>query len=155
MYVESLADWDQWLHLATFSYNTNVHESTKHTLYELVPENEDLLRTYDEYLGDLITRLNELQAHAKERLIESKVRNKKYYDKKVNPQDFKINDYVWLLKGGKIHKHERQYRGPFPVMETYPSGNLKIRISPTLTKTVHANRLKMATLPEEQENTNQ
>ena len=31
MYVESLSDWDQWLHLATFSYNTNVHESTKHT----------------------------------------------------------------------------------------------------------------------------
>ena len=91
-----------------------------------------------------------MQAHAKERLIASKERNKKYYDKKVNAQNFKINDNVWLLKGGKIYKHEKQHRGPFPIIETYDSGNVKIKISPTVIKTVHTNRLKLAHLPEEQ-----
>ena len=161
-FIEKFTDLDKWLHLATFNYNTNVHESTRHTPYELVfgrlaltpsydpPDPEDLLPTYDQYLRDLITKLNELQAHAKERLIASKERNKKYYDKKVNAQNFKINDNVWLLKGGKIYKHEKQYRGPFPIIETYDSGNVKIRISPTVIKTVHTNRLKLAHLPEEQ-----
>ena len=48
------------------------------------PESEDLLTTYDQYLRDLITKLNELQVHAKEKLITSKHRNEKYYDKRVN-----------------------------------------------------------------------
>ena len=163
VFAEKFADWDQWIHLAMFNHNTNVHESTKHTPYELVfgrlaltpsydpPEPEDLRPTYHHYLRDLITKLNELQGNARIRLIASKERNKRYFDKKINPQVFKLNDFVWLLKGGKIYKHAKQYKGPYQIVETYDSGNFKLQITPTLQKVVHANRLKLAYLPEEQE----
>lgn len=37
MYINSKGnDWDAWLNPAMFSYNTSVHEGTKHTLYESV-----------------------------------------------------------------------------------------------------------------------
>lgn len=161
-FAEKFADWDQWIQLAIFNHNTNVHESTRHTPYELVfgrlavtpsfdpPEPEDLRPTYHHYLRDLITKLNELQNNARIRLIASKERNKRYYDRKINPQNFRINDSVWLLKGGKIYKHAKQYKGPYKIVETYESGNCKIQLSPTLQKVVHPNRLKLANLPEEQ-----
>ena len=35
-FVDKNAEWDDWLELATFSYNTSINEGTKCTLYELV-----------------------------------------------------------------------------------------------------------------------
>ena len=35
-YVAKNLEWDDWLELAMFSYNTSVHEGTKCTPYELV-----------------------------------------------------------------------------------------------------------------------
>ena len=69
---------------------------------------------------------------------------------KVKPANFYNISLFWLLKGGKIHEHEKQYKGPFKIIKTYKNGNLKILISPTKAKIVHANRLKSAHLPEEQ-----
>ena len=34
-YVSEDKEWDEWLELATYSYNTSVHEGTQHTPYEL------------------------------------------------------------------------------------------------------------------------
>lgn len=153
-FIDGIEEWDSWLSLATFCHNTSVHESTGHTPFELVfgrlartpstrqLEHEDLLPTYDNYIHDLVTRLNKLQTMAKDRLIASKERNKHYYDQKVNPQTFNLFDSVFLLKGGKIHKHEDQYTGPYKIIETYPDGNVKIEISPTKFQVVHCNRLK-------------
>ena len=64
-----------------FSYNTNVHEGTKCTTYELVfgklarePSSEPLshqekLQTYDNYLINLSTQLREMRIQARENLI--------------------------------------------------------------------------------------
>ena len=35
-FVAKSSEWDDWLKLAMFSYNTSVHEGTKCTPYELV-----------------------------------------------------------------------------------------------------------------------
>ena len=35
-YVGKKFDWDEWVELAVFNYNTSVHEGTKYTPYELV-----------------------------------------------------------------------------------------------------------------------
>ena len=61
-----------------FNYNTNVHEATKHTPYELIFEkiaqissNEplalnDKLSNYNDYLINLVTQLHSIQANARE-----------------------------------------------------------------------------------------
>ena len=61
------SEWDDWLELAMFCYNTSVHEGTKCTPYELVvgklarePSSEPLsqqekLQTYDDYLINFVT----------------------------------------------------------------------------------------------------
>jgi len=75
---------------AMFNYNTCVHESTKHTPYELVfgkiariPSNEplgpkDKLLSYDEYLINFVTQLHTIQTNARENVVEAKVKSKKY-----------------------------------------------------------------------------
>ena len=69
-------NWDEFLHLAAFSYNTNTEDSTKFSPYELVfgrlprtpttarYEKGKLIPTYESYLKDLITALNKLQKQA-------------------------------------------------------------------------------------------
>jgi len=100
-YANEQKQWDRWISLAMFNYNTSVHETTKHTPYELVfgkiakvPSNEllspeDKLANYDEYLINLVTQLHTIQMNARENVVETKIKSKKYYDKKINPRTFK------------------------------------------------------------------
>ena len=104
---------DEWLEIAILNFNTCVSESTKRTLYEVVfgklarlpsgdPLREtDLLPSYKVYLIDLVTRLNSIRTLVYENLVGSKNSSKKYYDKTINPRNFRIGDYVFLLKGPK------------------------------------------------------
>ena len=46
--------------------------------------------TYAEYLRDLFDKINTLQQIARENLIKSKLKSKEYYDRRINPQNFKI-----------------------------------------------------------------
>lgn len=141
--------------LAMFNYNTNVHEATRHTPYELVfgkiariPSNEllgpeDKLTTYDEYLINLVTQLYAIQTNARENVIEAKHKSKKYYDKKINPQTFKPGDQVFLLKGPKPGKFGDQYTGPHEVLEILNRNNVKIKIKKN-SRIVHPNRLRIS-----------
>lgn len=138
-----------------FNYNTNVHEATRHTPYELVfgkiariPSNEllgpeDKLTTYDEYLINLVTQLYAIQTNARENVIEAKHKSKKYYDKKINPQTFKPGDQVFLLKGPKPGKFGDQYTGPHEVLEILNRNNVKIKIKKN-SRIVHPNRLRIS-----------
>ena len=61
-FIAKNSEWDDWLELAMFSYNTSIHEGTKCTPYELFfcklarePSSEPLsqeekLQTYNDYL---------------------------------------------------------------------------------------------------------
>src|SRR5436190_7200617 len=112
-YANEQKQWDRWIGLAMFNYNTSVHEATKHTPYELVfgkiariTSNEllapeDKLASYDEYLINLVTQLHAIQNKARKNVVEAKNKSKVYYDKKINPQTFKPGDQVFLLKGPK------------------------------------------------------
>ena len=85
-YANERKQWDRWIGLAMFNYNTNIHEATKHTPYELIfgkiariPSNEilapdDKLATYDEYLINLVTQLHSIQKNARETVVEAKIK---------------------------------------------------------------------------------
>ena len=89
-----------------------------------------------------MTTLNKLQGQARINIIQSKERNKKLFDRRVNVKNFRVCDHVWLLKGGKIKKTHSQYLGPYQIVYVFPNGNIKIQTGKNITKTLHSNRLR-------------
>ena len=79
----------------------------------------------------------------RENVIEAKVKSKKHYDKKINPQTFKPGDHVFLLKGPKPGKFGDQYTGPHEVLEILNKNNVKIKIKKN-SRIVHPNRLRIS-----------
>ena len=148
-------EWDEWLKIAILNFNTCVSESTKRTLYEVVfgklarlpsgdPLREtDLLPSYKGYLIDLVTRLNGIRTLVYENLVGSKNRSKQYYDKSINPRNFRIGDYVFLLKGPKPNKFGDHFSGPHKILEIIYKNNIKIQYNKR-NKIVHAKRLRIS-----------
>ena len=159
-YTNKDHEWDEWLDLAMLNYNTCVSESTKHTPYEVVfgrlgrlPSSEplreaDMLPTYNDYMVDLVTRLNGIRTLVYDNLIEDKNRSKKYYDRTIHPRNFKLGDYVYVLKGPKPNKFGDHYTGPHKILEIIDSNNIRIAINKT-SKVVHANRLRISYINQE------
>ncbi|XP_043604719.1 uncharacterized protein LOC122577454 [Bombus pyrosoma] len=128
LYIENSRNWDEWVELAMFSYNTSVHEGTKFSPHELVfghlarePTGEMMIEenielTYAEYLRDLFDKINTIQQMARENLMKSKLKSKEYYDRRINPQNFKTGDLVYLLKEPNKGKLSDQYSGPHKVL---------------------------------------
>ena len=131
-------DWDEWLELACFSYNTSVHEGTKFTPFELVYEkqaklpsceknlDEDQLITYEDYLTKLLDKLSVVRKIGRINLIEAKHKSKTYYDRKLNVVHFEIGDKVMVKHGKKTGKLEDLYTGPHEVLHIFPNGTLKV-----------------------------
>ena len=154
-YADLDQEWDEWVEIAILNYNTCVQESTKYTPFELVfgrlahlPSNDplregDLLPTYKGYLKDLVIRINEAQKLAYENLVNSKFRSKKYYDRKVNPKNFKLGDYVFLQTGRDPKKLEDHYTGPHKILEIINQNKIRIQIN-SGSKIVNANRLRLS-----------
>ena len=101
---------------------------------------QEKLQTYDDYLINFVTQLHEMQTQARENLISAKEKSKLYYDKKIKPLEVKMEDNVFLLKGGKIKKLDSHYTGPYEILEVLRKGNVKISYKgkPTV---VHINPL--------------
>ncbi|GAB1865913.1 Gypsy retrotransposon integrase-like protein 1 [Camponotus japonicus] len=153
-FVNKNSEWDKCLKLASLSYNTSVHEGTQYTPHELVfgksarvptsdPAIADLTNeSYAEYLTTLFNKIKDAQATARENLISAKEESKKYYDRKARARNFKVGDNVYLLKEPMKGKLGDQYVGPYRILETLKNYNVKLAISATKTRVVHADKLK-------------
>jgi hypothetical protein len=99
--------------------------------------------TYAEYLKDLFDKINTVQQRTREHLIESKLKSKEYYDRRINPQNFKPGDLVYLLKEPNRGKFTDQYTGPYNVLDISKNQNvtIEVRVAP---RPVHLNNLKLA-----------
>lgn len=149
-FTDQEEEWDEWLELATFSYNTSVHEGTKYQPFQLIygrPARlpsarpyEDQTITYEDFITELITKIHEVQSLARENLISAKERSKRYYDRTTNEVNFLPGDYVFLLKGKKKGKLHLPYEGPYEVIDIMPNGNVRIKLG-RKDKIVHPNRL--------------
>ncbi|CAD6234313.1 GSCOCG00012383001-RA-CDS, partial [Cotesia congregata] len=147
-------EWNNWLELATFSYNTCVHEGTKFTPYELVfgkvarvPTSEplhelDCLPTYNDYISKLVNRLINIRELARENLIKAKEKSKEIHDKHIKFVTFKAGENVFLLKGPKPNKFGDHYDGPYKILEVFPNGNVSLKIG-SKTKVVHPNHMNI------------
>ena len=87
--------------------------------------------------------MREIAAASKQKLIMSKEKSKVYYDKFINPIEFKIGDKVWLIKEPKPGKLEKDhYHGPFDIIEVNKNNNVIIDYKGKA-KTVHTNKLSL------------
>jgi hypothetical protein len=88
-----------------------------------------------------MTNIHELQELARECLIASKIKSKHYYDRKINPQAFQVNDQIFLLSEPKKGKFGDQYSGPHIITDILPNGNIKIFAKGKL-RIVHPNKIR-------------
>jgi len=147
-------DWDKYLTHAIKAYNTSVHEGIEFTPHELVfgrtarvPVSSQLADdndedSYPEYATALFKRIFDAQASAPENLKQAKIRSKRYYDRRTNPQAFKHN-YVYLLKEPSKSKCDEQYIGSFQILETLDNNNVRLEISDKRTKLVHGDKIRI------------
>jgi len=86
-------------------------------------------KTYDIYLTQLMTDIHNIQELARETITTSKIKSKKYYDQKINLQQFQINDEVFLLCEPKKVKLGDQYSGSYVISDILlPNGNITILV---------------------------
>lgn len=152
--IDKETNWDEYIKLTMFSYNTSVHEGTRYSPYELVfgriaplPSShpiieENIESTYSDYITILFNKIRDLQIQARQNLIQAKERSKRYYDRKLNPQQLKKGTYVYLLKELRKGKFVDQYTGPHEIIEILPS-NIKIRIG-NQSRIVHIDKIKLS-----------
>lgn len=155
---EEQSNWDELLNLACFAHNTCVHSSTNYTPFELfygrkvnVPssltkaDEHGKFYSYDEYVDRLKHNMRQSFAIARKNLELSKEKNKRSFDKSLNPKEFRIGEQVQLLieavRQGRSKKLGPQWSGPYVVLEKFGDVNYKIKMGRT-TKIVHANKLK-------------
>nr|XP_034195210.1 uncharacterized protein LOC117611386 [Osmia lignaria] len=132
-YMDNYEDWDLLIPFAMFSYNTSVHEATNFSPYELIfgkPAREpssfptgERLKSYGDYLTELITHTIKIRNIAADNLIASKHRSKKYYDKHSRPVEFNVGDYAYALLEPRISKFDPHYVGPYEIINVTDMNN--------------------------------
>ncbi|MBW0514683.1 hypothetical protein O181_054398 [Austropuccinia psidii MF-1] len=94
-------DWNTWLPLAEFAYNSSAHSSTKQLLFFTVygrdPQFDSVHITKDTPAGKLSTKIQSVQHDVKRELQAAINWFKRYEDKsRASPPDFNPGDMVWL-----------------------------------------------------------
>lgn len=82
---------------------------------------------------------------ARENLIKSKEKSKEYFDKKLNPTKFKINDLVYIYnkqtKPNLAKKLSPNFKGPYKITKTFSNNTVEIQLGKKR-KIYHTNLLK-------------
>lgn len=149
-------DWDEYISIAMFCYNTHVHTSTKFMPYELVfgikpkipnsfTNTPEFKYTYDAYHNQLQHRLQKSHEIARKNLVEMKEKIKTRYDKTSTLHKFQVGDLVYLkneaVKKGLSKKLSPDFTGPHKIIEVYDTPDVTLKIKNKHVK-VHTNRLK-------------
>ncbi|KAL3285433.1 hypothetical protein HHI36_023906 [Cryptolaemus montrouzieri] len=148
-------NWDEFMNLATYCYNTNTQKSTQCTPYELVfgqkariPNiitNPTEKPNYSELANDIAKKLKSSRAAAVENQINSKEKSKAHYDKTHHrTYTFKENDKVILCDSYAKNTSKRlckNFKGPYKIIQIHNNQTATLEIGNKL-KTYHFNQLK-------------
>jgi hypothetical protein len=153
-YINDNTEWDDLIEFAQLCYNTSVHAGTEFTPYELVfgfearepsvePTEKD--GSYGEYYKRLMVRLKFIQEKAHDNLVAAKHRSKRYYDRKINPNELKIGNKVFKVKFDSNKKLHPKEEGPFEVLDVDPANkNAWIKYKRGKPKKIHLDYLRLA-----------
>lgn len=154
---EKHTNWDEYVSLAMFTYNTHFHKTTNFTPHELlfghkvvIPttlnSKPEFKYTYDDYYSNLKIKLQKSFQIARDNIIKSKENSKVHYDKKINKYEFKVGDQVLVqnknFKPGISKKLQPNYKGPYKVIKVFPNQTVRIQIKTNKTALYHHNLLK-------------
>lgn len=154
-YIDGNNEWDDFVEFAALCYNTSVHESTLFSPYEILfgfearepsvePSERDY--TYGDYYKTLIKTLDDVRNKAYENLVKTKHRTKVYYDRKINLNELKIGDKVYIRVLTSRKKLEPYYEGPYETLDIdYVRKNIIIKYKKGKPKTVHLDYARLAT----------
>ena len=147
------SNWDDWIDMSMFSYNSTPHTSTKYTPHELVfgykpnlptsiTQKPEFKYTYSNYIDHLKLKLNRSQEIARNNLLYQKQKSKDIYDRKSNNNiKFKINDQVYLrnivTKLNQSKKLTSNYNGPFKIIEINSPVNCTILVKNKKSKSTY------------------
>ena len=129
-------DWDEKIPSVLFAYRNKVQSSTKVKPFYLVYGrkarflNEELVE--EDRLVEIMERLPQAKEIVKGKILESQIKQKKYYDSKVrNNQDFKIGDkvlkYEASRENSKSGKLDDKWKGPYIIHNVYDNNVYKIK----------------------------
>lgn len=150
-------NWDDYVSLAMFTYNTHIHKSTGYTPYELIfghkayisnslTQSSEFKYSYDDYYSNLKLKFNKAYEVARQNQLASKERSKMYYDPNASTAEYKMNDLVYILnkntKPGLIKKLSPTYKGPCKIVKINANSTVDIEFTPNKIVTYHKNLLK-------------
>jgi hypothetical protein len=161
---ENKQEWDKWIGAALYAFRTKEHTVTKFTpsflLYgfhmktpielEMLPNKnkEKPELTAQDHANLIGERLEDVRKLAKINTEKSHERQRKYYDKHVRQQQFKIGDKVLLYDSATAHTHGDKFReiykeGIYIVQEVLSNGTYRLRDDKDrVTKITTGDRLK-------------
>lgn len=147
------SNWDEFIDITGYSFNTAIHSSTGKTPFELLfgikprlpyLQTSETTKLYEEYATETKQRLTELRQKAVEIQVSNKEKTKKRYDKKHNAKfAFTPGDKVRLVTRniqGKRGALGKPFEGPYNVTAvSYPNVTIELDGKE---KTFHANLLR-------------
>ena len=156
MYVnDTLTNWDQYLPIITFTYNTSIHKTTRFSPFFLLYNREAPLPLdiqwkipKDFKFGNKYKQsFEDCRELVKFRISESQNNNKDLYDRRHRDVQFEVGDLVSLYtpytQTGLSKKFLPQRIGPFKIIEKLSPLNYTIEDvkNPEIKETVHIRRL--------------
>lgn len=157
---ENQKDWSKRLPYVMSAYRSAIHESTgyspnfMHFGREVRAPVDVVLQQPSEQLdvNDFVDRVQRNIYHAlnlaRTQLGTQTARRKQYYDMKLTPKPFRVNDWVWYFyprrRTGRSPKWQRLYTGPFLVIDQAGPVNFIIQKNQKSNPlVVHMDKLKL------------
>ena len=151
-------DWDLWVDLAVYTYNTSTHESTGYSPYELVfgrvartPVEVDLgiplkhPASQTEYSESVRQHLHSVQRVAQKHLEQSRLNEKATGPSSAKWQPLAVGQSVWLRRP-KTWKFGKRWVGPYKI-QANTGVNYTIRSKEGKDMVVHHNNVKACSVP--------
>ncbi|KAF6202427.1 hypothetical protein GE061_004826 [Apolygus lucorum] len=150
-------NWDEYLPIAQMVINSQTHEATKYSPYEIVfgrkmklPAANEMnlgedVEPYTFHVEKLRDTLQAMWNQVEANQSVSASQMAKQYNKKTSRRSFQVGEWVYLhdpmMKAGKTRKFARPWKGPYKIVGVPSKLNLVILIRGKQ-KRVHVNRVK-------------
>ena len=156
--------WHKYVQIAVMNYNTSYHESLgcepTTVFHGRIPYNildiklglkpEWKKEANEDLTDELQKQIAEIHQSAKDNLMQSYLKYKRYYDKKATATPLQINDYCYVLnpkpdnQSMKFAFKDCIWTGPYIVVKVLSNNNYVVRRTGTrYTQTLHRIRLRL------------
>jgi putative transposase len=151
-------DWEEYLPMMMFSYNTHVHRATKESPFFLTYLHDPRLPYFnlekprklygEDYVSGAFSKMRLTFTHVRDNLKDARDQREQYFNRRTKDRVFKIGDMVLVkfpqLPVGVNPKFYKTWKGPYLVVKVLSRLNLRVVAESGSRKTivVHVDRVK-------------